>query len=236
MAAPNVVAPLIVRDGPADPVTTTVDAEHRAATAIQAAMEHASHGRSVAIICPAVHREAIEAELTARDVAWRAASRSELGQGINLVSPQEAKGLEFDAVVVVEPDDIIAEDERGHRLLYVALTRTTRYLHIVGVQPVIGGGEPPLSAGTLIAKQATESSQVVSPTIALAEALEDPPLAAAAPIALSPPPPPARAGGLAAQIVELVALELASQVRENLQPSQWQAVLDRVTELLGETR
>ena len=62
-------------------------------------------------------------------------------RAINLVSPQEAKGLEFDAVVVVEPEAIVAEDERGHRLLYVALTRTTRRLDIVCV------GEPvPLSA------------------------------------------------------------------------------------------
>jgi hypothetical protein len=38
------------------------------------------------------------------------------------------------------------------------------------------------------------------------------------------------------QIVELVAVKLASQVRENIQPSPWQAVLDRVAELLGEAR
>ncbi|MBM2620284.1 UvrD-helicase domain-containing protein [Actinoplanes sp. LDG1-06] len=134
-AAPAITAPQVVRDGPADPVFRLVDDESRAASAVEAAMAHASHGRSVAIICPAVHRWAVEAELAVRDVAWRAASRNELGQGVNLVSPQEAKGLEFDATVVVEPQDIIAEDARGHRLLYVALTRTTRYLHVVGVLP-----------------------------------------------------------------------------------------------------
>jgi hypothetical protein len=46
------------------------------------------------------------------------------------------------------------------------------------------------------------------------------------------PPAPARMGSLSAQIVELVAVELASQVRENVQPAQWRAVLDRVGELL----
>nr|WP_221381689.1 UvrD-helicase domain-containing protein [Actinoplanes polyasparticus] len=139
IAAPGITAPQVVRDGPGDPVFRLVDDESRAAVAVEAAMAHASHGRSVAIICPAVHRWAIESELAVRDVAWRAASRSELGQGVNLVSPQEAKGLEFDATVVVEPKDIVAEDERGHRLLYVALTRTTRYLHVVGVLPLTGG-------------------------------------------------------------------------------------------------
>jgi hypothetical protein len=34
---------------------------------------------------------------------------------------------------VVEPEDIVAADERGHRLLFIALTRTTRYLDIVAV-------------------------------------------------------------------------------------------------------
>ncbi|MCY1138126.1 UvrD-helicase domain-containing protein [Actinoplanes sp. Pm04-4] len=142
VAAPGITAPQVVRDGPADPVFRLVDDDGRAAVAVEAAMAHASHGRSVAIICPAVHRWAIESELAVRDVAWRAASRSELGQGVNLVSPHEAKGLEFDATVVVEPKDIIAEDERGHRLLYVALTRTTRYLHVVGVLPPFGATEP----------------------------------------------------------------------------------------------
>ncbi|WP_133876089.1 UvrD-helicase domain-containing protein [Paractinoplanes brasiliensis] len=137
-AAPEVTAPQVVRDGPADPVFRLTDDDSRASIAVETAMAHASHGRSVAIICPAAHRWAVESELTARDVAWRAASRNELGQGVNLVSPHEAKGLEFDATVVVEPRDIIAEDERGHRLLYVALTRTTRYLAVIGILPPVG--------------------------------------------------------------------------------------------------
>ncbi|MGK5682165.1 UvrD-helicase domain-containing protein [Actinoplanes sp. URMC 104] len=142
IAAPGIVAPQVVRDGPADPVFRLVDDDSRAGVAVEAAMAHASHGRSVAIICPAAHRSEIETELALRDVAWRAASRNELGQGVNLVSPQEAKGLEFDAAVVVEPKAILAEDDRGHRLLYVALTRTTRYLHVVGVLPAVGEPSP----------------------------------------------------------------------------------------------
>jgi hypothetical protein len=49
------------------------------------------------------------------------------------VGPHEAKGLEFDAVVVLEPEEIVATDERGHRMLFIALTRTTQYLDIVAV-------------------------------------------------------------------------------------------------------
>jgi DNA helicase IV len=43
----------------------------------------------------------------------------------------EAKGLEFDAVVVVDPEGIATEGEGGARRVYVALTRTTTLLHVV---------------------------------------------------------------------------------------------------------
>jgi DNA helicase IV len=43
----------------------------------------------------------------------------------------EAKGLEFDGVVVVEPTEWLTEGERGLRDLYVALTRATQRLDVV---------------------------------------------------------------------------------------------------------
>jgi len=47
---------------------------------------------------------------------------------LSAVSPLNAKGLEFDAVVVVGPDEIVAESPGGIRVLYVALTRPTQRL------------------------------------------------------------------------------------------------------------
>ena len=41
------------------------------------------------------------------------------------------KGLELDAVVVVEPGGILTDEVRGAQSLYVALTRATRRLSIV---------------------------------------------------------------------------------------------------------
>jgi DNA helicase IV len=43
----------------------------------------------------------------------------------------KAKGLEFDAVVVVEPAEVLAESPRGAGDLYVALTRSTQRLAVV---------------------------------------------------------------------------------------------------------
>ncbi|TDE11527.1 AAA family ATPase, partial [Actinomadura sp. 6K520] len=47
-----------------------------------------------------------------------------------------AKGLEFDAVAVVEPADIIAAGPRGLNRLYVALTRAVTSLHVLHSQPL----------------------------------------------------------------------------------------------------
>ncbi|TCK24526.1 RNA polymerase recycling motor ATPase HelR [Pseudonocardia endophytica] len=47
------------------------------------------------------------------------------------VPPSETKGLEFDAVLVVEPDRILAEGPQGAADLYVALTRATQRLGVV---------------------------------------------------------------------------------------------------------
>jgi len=47
-------------------------------------------------------------------------------ESVSLVTPLEAKGMEYDVVVVVCPDDIVAAI--GPRVLYVALTRPTQRL------------------------------------------------------------------------------------------------------------
>jgi DNA helicase IV len=52
-------------------------------------------------------------------------------EALGAIDVVEAKGLEFDAVVVVDPDAIAAEGEGGARRVYVAMTRTTNVLHIV---------------------------------------------------------------------------------------------------------
>lgn len=54
---------------------------------------------------------------------------------LETLTPWEAKGLEFDTVVLVEPAAILA-DEHGLSLLYVAVTRATHRLVIVHADPL----------------------------------------------------------------------------------------------------
>ncbi len=61
---------------------------------------------------------------------------ADLPDPVTLLRPPEAKGLEFDAVVVVEPAAIAAGTARGLRLLYVALTRAVQELVVVHARPL----------------------------------------------------------------------------------------------------
>jgi DNA helicase IV len=54
---------------------------------------------------------------------------------VPLFGPEEVKGLEFDGVVVVNPHDILGDDARGARLLYVAMTRAVQELAFVTTAP-----------------------------------------------------------------------------------------------------
>ena len=62
-----------------------------------------------------------------------------LTREIAILSPQESKGLEFDTVVIAEPQRVIDEIDRGAAALYVAMTRPTQRLVIVTTGPIPAG-------------------------------------------------------------------------------------------------
>jgi DNA helicase IV len=55
---------------------------------------------------------------------------------VTVVPVRLVKGLELDAVIVVEPARIVAEEAQGLRSLYVALTRATKRLVVVHSDPL----------------------------------------------------------------------------------------------------
>lgn len=54
-----------------------------------------------------------------------------LDSPVVVLTTEEAKGLEFDSVIIVDPSGILTESPKGGQDLYVALTRATRRLTIV---------------------------------------------------------------------------------------------------------
>ncbi|MET9932805.1 MULTISPECIES: UvrD-helicase domain-containing protein [unclassified Streptomyces] len=67
---------------------------------------------------------------------------AELGDRVVALGSLEAKGLEYDATVVVSPAEVADESPAGLRVLYVALTRATQQLTVVA-----GAGDLPDGEG-----------------------------------------------------------------------------------------
>ncbi len=65
------------------------------------------------------------------EVAGWLADRLAAGPRLRVAGSLEAKGLEYDGVVLVEPADLVAESSTGRRALYVALTRATQRLTVL---------------------------------------------------------------------------------------------------------
>jgi hypothetical protein len=57
------------------------------------------------------------------------------GERLQVVTSLQAKGMEYDGVVLVEPEAIRTESPSGVRTLYVALSRATQRLTTVGTDP-----------------------------------------------------------------------------------------------------
>ena len=134
VAAPTLRAPQSVRVGDAPPLF--VRAESTAALGAAVASEVLGitadlPAASLGVVAPDGMIEELSECLTAAGVDHGTATRTGLDEGVTLVPVSVVKGLELDAVVVVEPARIVADTERGLRSLYVALTRPTQRLVVV---------------------------------------------------------------------------------------------------------
>jgi superfamily I DNA/RNA helicase len=86
---------------------------------------------TLAVIAPTAIVEAVSAELTRRFDGFAGRGAAGLLKPIAVLTAFEAKGLEFDAVVLADPDGLVAESPRGAAALYVAMTRPTQRLTMV---------------------------------------------------------------------------------------------------------
>ncbi|HET6504625.1 MAG TPA: ATP-binding domain-containing protein [Amycolatopsis sp.] len=75
---------------------------------------------TVGVICAMARVPEIE--------SWLAEENDER---LKVVGSLDSKGLEYDAVVLVEPTELITESTTGRRVLYVALTRATQHLIVL---------------------------------------------------------------------------------------------------------
>ncbi|WP_083449490.1 ATP-binding domain-containing protein [Actinoplanes rectilineatus] len=91
--------------------------------------------------------------------------RAELDAETTVVSPENAKGLEFDVTVVVDPTGILKNDDgnRGDRLLYVALTRAMQRLDVIAIALQPAGDSPENSPRRVEGAERAENTETPPP-------------------------------------------------------------------------
>ena len=129
-AAPDVTPCRSVRPGGREPSFVAADDGTGPAVAAAVGDLVAAHGTVGVIRPPGLAGDVDDA------IAGLASDRR---ARVTLLDPPDAKGLEFDAVVVVEPAAIAGGSRRGLRLLYVALTRAVQELVVVHAEPLPPG-------------------------------------------------------------------------------------------------
>ena len=131
VAAPDVAPTEAVRPGRTPPMIERVEPARLAEAVATETARLADQGLYTGCIVPEAVRPSVLSALKRRGIDFGVAERDGLMQGVTVVSPRGAKGLEFEAVVVVEPAEIAGEERAGLRLLYICLTRPIQHLSIV---------------------------------------------------------------------------------------------------------
>ena len=129
--SPTPICPAAVRSTGHPPEIRTTGAQPLPQAVVAAARDllDAVEG-TVGVICP-------PSRLDTTGAALRSSGLTD--DRLVVLTALQAKGLEYDGVVVVSPDDIVAESSGGVRTLYVALTRPTQRL--ITIEEEIGPNE-----------------------------------------------------------------------------------------------
>jgi len=123
-----------VREG--DWPIETVDAPGPIAASVASAVAGLTDSTSagtLAVIAPVADVDDVYTAISEQFGAQAGRGAVGLSRTISVLTAREAKGLEFDVVVLADPDAIVAESPRGAAALFVAMTRPTQRL--VQVRP-----------------------------------------------------------------------------------------------------
>ena len=118
------------------------------ATLAEITAEEAAGGGQLAVIAPDTRIEELGAVVSRAvpDVSF--GGNPDLTSPVVLLGATQAKGLEFDSVLIADPAAILAGSPRGRNDLYVAMTRSTQRLG------VLHPGQPPAELAALPARTA----------------------------------------------------------------------------------
>ncbi len=115
--------PWQLQAGPGELTSTVTQAAVRLA-------EQAGDGK-VAVIVPAALADELGTAVSAALPGTALGADPDLTSPVVVLTVKQAKGLEFDCVLIAEPARLLAESPRGLNDLYVALTRATQQVGVV---------------------------------------------------------------------------------------------------------
>jgi DNA helicase IV len=127
--APDLAPPVAIRDGAA-PRLEHAPSGRLVHEVVREMRDASGWEGSVGVIVPEELRHEIEGGARAGRIEFDGADWGR-GRRITVMSAREAKGMEFDHVILVEPSVLLIHGIRGRRELYVALTRATQTLTVV---------------------------------------------------------------------------------------------------------
>jgi hypothetical protein len=138
LAAPGLAPPVSIRRVGDPPTVVACDPgtfDGSLAALVRAELDSVGAG-NLAVVVPSSLVDRVVDALAAAGVDFGRATRQGLDRQVTLVPISLVKGLELDAVVVVEPAAILEEEARGAQSLYVALTRSTKRLAVLHARPL----------------------------------------------------------------------------------------------------
>jgi DNA helicase IV len=135
---PGLKPPRSVRSSGVNPWARPVPAEALAEELIADVRKESAAVESgrVGVLVPARLEPVLGAALVEAVPGAAVGEQPDLLNHVVLMTVRQAKGLEFDSVLVVCPDEIIAESPRGLSDLYVAVTRATQRLGVLHTAPL----------------------------------------------------------------------------------------------------
>jgi DNA helicase IV len=130
---PALDLPRSVRDSGSQPWRVQATGSDLAGSVAEAAVrlaEQAGEGK-LAVIVPAARLEELGKAVGALLPDTALGADPDLTSPVVVLTVRQAKGLEFDCVLIADPGQILAESPRGLNDLYVALTRATQQVGVV---------------------------------------------------------------------------------------------------------
>jgi DNA helicase IV len=130
---PALELPRSVRQSGRQPWQLQAEPAELTTTVAQAAVRLAAEAGDgkLAVIVPAALADGVGAAVRAALPGTALGADPDLTSPVVVLTVRQAKGLEFDCVLIADPAAILAESPRGLNDLYVALTRATQQVGVV---------------------------------------------------------------------------------------------------------